>query len=318
MDVSLQGVEEAAVHLNGIVLRTPLLSFADLNTTCGTTVHLKCENMQHGGAFKLRGATNAVRLLTASEKARGVATHSSGNHAQALARAAYRAGIRAYVVMPSTTRRLKVEAVKRFGGQITFCEPTEEARTKGVEEVIAETGALLVHPFEDPRVICGQGTVALEIMSDFSSSDCVIVPIGGGGLISGCATVIKALHARTRVIGVEPSGADSARRSLEANTRIIHPGPKGIADGLLASVGERTFSLIRTLVDEVVVVDDEEIVQAMKLLWIHAKLVVEPAGAAPVAALIGGKVRAANAVAVLSGGNIACPWSLQDGALWPE
>jgi threonine dehydratase len=318
MDVSLAAIHEAAQRLDGIVARTPLLSFPEMNSACHTSLHLKCENMQHGGAFKLRGATNAVAMLTEGEARKGVATHSSGNHAQALARAAKSAGIPAYVAMPTTAAQPKVEAVQRFGGQITFCEPTETSRVETAERIIAETGAVFIHPYEDPRVICGQGTVAWEILSDLGSFECLVVPLGGGGLISGCATVVKAQRSGTRVIGVEPSGADEARRSVAAGNRMTVPAPRSIADGLLAPIGERTFSIIRDLVDDVVAVTDEEIVAAMKLLWNVAKLVVEPSGAVAVAALLTGAVRSPHSVAILSGGNIGFPWTIRKGALVAE
>lgn len=313
--VSVQDVRAAAERIRSHLLRTPVVSVPELDEQLGAHVSLKCENLQRGGAFKLRGATNAVLSLGHAELEHGVATESSGNHALAISFAARLAGVPAYIAMPRTARRPKVAAVERFGGKISFCEPNEASRKETVGRLIDETGAVLIHPFENPSVIAGQGTVALELIEQADDLDTVVVPLGGGGLVSGCATVLKALRPGVRVIGVEPAGADDAVRSVAAGERVRLERPQSIADGLLTTVGERPFSIIRRLVDDVVRVEDSDIVLAMRLLWEHAHVMVEPSGAVGIAALMSGAARGQKVGVVLSGGNVECPWVFSDGVL---
>jgi threonine dehydratase len=278
---------------------------ATLDALVGVKLYLKCENLQAAGAFKTRGACNAVFSLSDSEATRGVATHSSGNHAAALARAAARRGIAAHIVMPRTSRTKKISNVREFGGQITFCEPTLEAREETARRIVAETGATFVHPYDDDRIIAGQGTAALELLRRCPDLDAVITPVGGGGLLSGTAITAKALGTAMLVWAGEPAGADDAYRSWKSGERLPATNPQTIADGLLTSLGVRNFAVIRELVDEIVLVDDHEIVRAVRLLYDHVDLVVEPSGAVPLAALIARRERllGKRVGVILSGGN---------------
>jgi threonine dehydratase len=307
-------IEQARVRIAGKVHLTPVLTSATLDALAGARLFFKCENLQKCGAFKARGATNAVFALPESAARRGVATHSSGNHAAALARAAHLRGVRAYVVMPENTAAPKRAAVARYGAEITWCAPTLAARESTVREVIAATGATLVHPYDDLAVMAGQGTAAMELLEQVPDLEVLLCPVGGGGLLSGTAVAAKALKAGIRVVGVEPAGADDAARSLRAGHIIPSTDPVTIADGLRSSLGERPFAEIRRRVDDIVTVSEEAIVTAMRRLWEVLKIVVEPSGAVPYAALLapGAPLRATRIGIVLSGGNVdldRLPWS---------
>ncbi len=294
---------------------TPLLTSRTLDERTGCRVLLKCENLQRVGAFKFRGACNAVLSLSDEEARRGVVTHSSGNHAQALALAARLRGIPARIVMPRTAPAVKVAAVKGYGAEITFCEPTLEARTAAADAIIAATGAVLVHPYDDPRVIAGQGTCALEILESGEKPDVLLCPVGGGGLTSGTALSARYFGGgAVRVVAAEPAGADDAYRSFTTRSFVPQTGPRTIADGLLTSLGKLTFPIILETVSDIVTVSEESIVQAMRLLWERCKLVVEPSGAVPLAALLEGKgaKRGSTVALILSGGNVdldRLPWT---------
>ncbi len=293
---------------------TPLMTSRTLDERTGRRVLLKCENLQRVGAFKFRGACNAVLSLSDEEARRGVVTHSSGNHAQALALAARMRGIPARIVMPRTAPAVKVAAVKGYGAEITFCEPTLEARTAAAEAIIAATGATLVHPYDDPRVIAGQATCALEILEFGERPDVLLCPVGGGGLTSGTALSARYFGGGVRVVAAEPAGADDAFRSFTTRTFVPQTGPKTIADGLLTSLGKLTFPIILDAVSEIVTVSEESIVEAMRLLWERCKLVVEPSGAVPLAALLEGKgaPEGSTVALILSGGNVdldRLPWT---------
>lgn len=275
---------------------------------------LKCENLQRVGAFKYRGATHALMCLPSEAMRRGVATHSSGNHAAALACAAGECGAMAYVVMPRTAPLVKQRAVAAYGAKVFPCEPTVAAREAGLAEVIAATGAAFIHPFNDPAVILGQGTAALEMLEDAGPLDVIVVPVGGGGLAAGTALAVAARSPGTPVIAAEPEGADDAFRSLRDGVLYPSENPRTIADGLLTSLGERTFALLRRHHVAVVTVGEAAIVRAMRLVWERLKLVIEPSAAVPLAAVLEGGVAAPGQTVgiILSGGNVELdrlPWS---------
>jgi threonine dehydratase len=312
---TLELIREAHARIRGHIRRTPVLTSGRLDALCGARLFFKCENFQKTGAFKARGALNAVLSLPGSGAARGVATHSSGNHAAALAWAAGLRGIPAVVVMPRTASSFKVAAVERYGARIVFCEPTHQAREEAAERVIAETGAALVHPFDDPRVVAGQGTAALELLEDVPDLDAVACPVGGGGLLSGTAIAARALRPGIRVLAGEPEGAADASLSLAAGQRRPVESPSSIADGLLATIGLLTFPIVRREVEAIATVSDEEICAAVRLLLEVMKIAVEPSGAVGYAAVASGRLRLSGARVgvILSGGNIdldRAPWAM--------
>jgi threonine dehydratase len=310
---TFEDVRRAAECIRPYAHRTPVFTCASLDRQVNARVFLKAENLQKVGAFKFRGACNAVFSLSQEEAARGVATHSSGNHAQALALAASLRGIPAYIVMPRTAPMVKKAGVAGYGGRITFCEPTLEARETTLEKVIQETCATVVHPYNDTRMIAGGGTAALELLEEVPDLDVVMTPVGGGGLLSGTAISVKALSPLTRVIAAEPEGADDAFRSLQEGRIVPSVNPNTIADGLLTSLGSLTFPIIRELVERIVTVSEEGIQEAMRFTWERAKLVIEPSAAVPLAALWEGKAKleGLRIGVILSGGNVSLdrlPW----------
>ena len=260
-------IQEARKRIEGKVHRTPVMTSETLDTLAGAKLFFKCENLQKVGAFKARGATNAVFALSDAEARKGVATHSSGNHAAALARAAKLRGITAHIVMPTNAPKAKQASVSRYGGKIIFCEPTQEARESTVARVIAETGATLVHPYNDLLVMAGQGTTAVELLEDHPDLDIILCPVGGGGQLSGIAVAAKTLKPSVSVIGVEPAGADDASRSFRSGQIVPMLNPKTIADGLRTSLGDKTFAEIRRHVDDIVTVPEEAIIAGMRKIW---------------------------------------------------
>jgi threonine dehydratase len=282
---SLDDVRAAAARIRPYANRTPVLTCASLDDRVGCRVFMKCENMQKVGAFKFRGACNAVFSLSEDEARRGVVCHSSGNHAQALALAARLRGIDAHIVMPDNAPAVKKAAVAGYGGRITYCKPTLEAREETQRAIIARTGATEIHPFNNPRIIAGQGTATLELIEDLPDLDAVIAPVGGGGLLSGTATAAKGLRPSIRVLGAEPAAADDAARSIAAGHIIPSHDPRTIADGLLTSLGEITFAVIRERVERIVTVREATIVEAMRFVWERAKIVIEPSAAVGFAVL---------------------------------
>jgi len=311
--LTLADIEAARARIGPYVRRTPVLTSDVLDAAAGAKLYFKCENLQHIGAFKARGATNAVFSLSDAEAAKGVATHSSGNHGSAVARAAGLRGIPAFIVMPKGAARPKAEQVERLGGRITYCENTQAAREAMTAKIIAETGATLVHPYDNRKVMAGQGTAALELMEDAPPLDIVLCPIGGGGLISGSATAVKAISPTTRFIGAEPAGADDAARSYAAHRLIPLTEVHTIADGLRASLSPDTFAHIEARVDAIVTVSEAAIVGAMRALWEALKIVVEPSSAVPYAAIREGRVEVAGKAVgvILTGGNVdldKLPW----------
>jgi len=272
----------------------------------GAELFFKCENLQRTGSFKIRGATNAVFSLCTEEASRGVVTHSSGNHAAALALAARWRGIPAWIVMPSNAPLAKRRAVEAYGGRTTYCEPTLAVRDAGAQEIIRRTGAVLIHPYDDLRIIAGQATVALELLEEIPDLDLILAPVSGGGLLSGTAIAAQSVRSECRVIGCEPKNADDACRSL-AEGRIEHlENPDTIADGLRASLSELTFAILRERIHAILLVTEEEIVQAMRLVWERMKLIIEPSAAVALAPVLGRKIPAdAEKVGIiLSGGNV--------------
>jgi threonine dehydratase/serine racemase len=314
---NLEAVQAAARRLAGWAHRTPVVTCATLDRLAGRELFFKCEHLQKAGAFKFRGACNAVMKLSTEVAARGVATHSSGNHAGALALAARLRGIPAHVVMPSNASPVKRRAVEEYGGRVVECEPTLEARERIAAEVLAETGATLIPPYNHPDVIAGQGTVALELLEQVPGLDAVIAPVGGGGLVSGICVALREAAPSVRMFAGEPAGADDAARSKAAGTLIPQTGPCTIADGLLTSLGDLTWPLIRDHVERVVTVAEDEIIAAMRLAWERAKLLIEPSAAVPLAAVLSDEFRRLDGLrrvgVVLSGGNVnldSLPWSL--------
>jgi len=304
----LADVHAAAERIGGAAHRTPVLTCSTLDRRAGRRILLKAENLQKMGAFKFRGALNAVARLDEATAARGVVTHSSGNFAQALALAARSRGIPAYIVMPSTAPEVKQRAVAGYGGEITLCEPNLVARETTAAAVCARTGGTLLHPYDLADVIAGAGTIALELLADHPEIDAIVAPVGGGGLVGGIAVATAELRPDVRVIAAEPHGADDAWRSKQAGERILQTGPDTIADGLLTSLGELTWPIVRDLVERILRVDDAEIAAAMRLLYERAKTVVEPSGAVALAAVLSdefGILDGIETVAViLSGGNV--------------
>ena len=311
--LTLADIRAAHARIADKIHRTPVLTSATLDALCGAQLFFKCENFQKIGAFKARGATNAVFALTDAEAANGVATHSSGNHAAALARAARLRGIPAHIVMPSNAPKTKIESVRRNGGIIVFCEPTLLAREAACAKIIAETGARLVHPFDDYAVMAGQGTATLELLEQAPDLDLIIVPVGGGGLLCGTAVAAKGARLGIRVIAAEPAGADDAARSVAAGRLIPLEHPATIADGLRTSLSARTFPLIQQQVDGIVTVSEESIVAAMRRIWEVLKIIIEPSCAVPYAAIMEGKIDLSGKRVgiILTGGNVdldALPW----------
>ena len=311
--LTLADIRAAHARIADKIHRTPVLTSATLDALCGAQLFFKCENFQKIGAFKARGATNAVFALTDAEAANGVATHSSGNHAAALARAARLRGIPAHIVMPSNAPKTKIESVRRNGGIIVFCEPTLVAREAACAKIIAETAARLVHPFDDYAVMAGQGTATLELLEQAPDLDRIIVPVGGGGLLCGTAVAAKGARPGIRVIAAEPAGADDAARSVAAGRLIPLEQAATIADGLRTSLSARTFPLIQQQVDGIVTVYEESIVAAMRRIWEVLKIIIEPSCAVPYAAIMDEKIDVSGKRVgiILTGGNVdldALPW----------
>jgi threonine dehydratase len=313
VSVDVEAIREAAERIAPYAHRTPVLTSQTLNESCGAEVFLKCENFQKVGAFKFRGATNVVFGLSDEEARRGVVTHSSGNHAQALALAARLRGIPAHIVMPENAPEVKRAAVADYGGRITLCEPTLEARETTAARILGETGGTMVHPYNDERIIAGQGTAALELLEDVPDLEVVLAPVGGGGLLSGTAIAVNALSPTSIVVAAEPAGADDAARSFRAGHIIPSEHPNTIADGLLTSLGDKTFAIIRERVSDIVTVDDDAIIRAMRFVWERMKIVIEPSAAVPIAALMKRAIDGAGRRigVIVSGGNVdldQLPW----------
>jgi len=299
-------IEIAHERIRPFIHHTPVLTSQSINQIVGAELFFKCENLQKVGAFKFRGACNSVFSLSEQEAKNGVCTHSSGNHAAALALAARMRGIPAYIVMPDNAPEIKKIAVAGYGAQITYCIPTLEARESTLKKVANETGATEIHPYNYFNVICGQGTAAKELIEEIGHLDIVMAPVGGGGLLSGTAISAKALLPNVKVVAAEPAGADDAFRSFYSKT--LHPSvaPKTIADGLLTSLGSLTFQIVLNEVDQIVTVSEESIVEAMRMIWERMKIIIEPSSAVPLAAILENKlnVKGKKVGIILSGGNV--------------
>jgi threonine dehydratase len=310
---TIEDVREAAERIQPFVHRTPILTCSTLNEMCDAEIFFKCENFQKVGAFKIRGATNAVFSLGQEEASKGVATHSSGNHAAALALAARWRGSKAYVVMPENAPQVKRNAVAHYGAEIVFCQPTLEAREEALAKVVNATGAAFVHPYNDHTVISGQGTAALELCEEITRLDMVMAPVGGGGLLSGTAIAVDALSPKTHVVAAEPEKADDAFRSFRAGKIIPADNPHTIADGLRTSLGDLTFPIIKRRVKDIVTVSEEGIVAAMRTIWERMKIIVEPSAAVPLGVLLTRRPEFSGKRigVILSGGNVDLahlPW----------
>ena len=313
MAIDLDRIRAAHERIRPYIKRTPVLTSERLDAASGAKLFFKCENFQEIGAFKARGATNAVFSLDDATAKRGVATHSSGNHGTALARAAKLRGIPAHIVMPKNSAKVKIRAVENFGAHIVFCEPNDAAREAACADVIAKTGATLIHSFENEDVMAGQGTAAIELLED-ADVDLVLCPVGGGGLLSGTAVSAKSLRPKIQVIAVEPANADDAAQSFRAKQRIVTEKKFTIADGLRTNVGEKTFPIIQRYVDDIVTVSEEAIISTMRTIWETMKIVIEPSAAVPYAAIAEGKIDIAGKRVgiILTGGNVdldALPWN---------
>ncbi len=311
--VDLDAIRRAHERIRAHIHRTPVLTSARLDEASGGSLFFKCENFQKVGAFKARGATNAVFALDEATAKRGVATHSSGNHAAALSRAAKLRGIPAHIVMPSNSPEVKVRAVEGYGGWIVFCEPNQRAREEACARVMAETGATLIHPFENEDVMAGQGTIAVELLEDVPDLDLILCPVGGGGVLCGTAVAAKSLRPKIRIVGAEPAGADDAAQSFHQNKLVYQEQKTTIADGLRTNLGAPNFALMRRYVDDIVTVSEESIVAAMRALFETMKIVVEPSGAVPYGAVVERKIDcgALRVGLILTGGNVdldALPW----------
>ncbi|MSQ94635.1 MAG: pyridoxal-phosphate dependent enzyme [Gemmataceae bacterium] len=313
--ITLIDIQGAAQRIAGIAHRTPIMTCAMLDQLAGRKLYFKCEQWQKVGAFKFRGACNAVARLSDAAAKKGVVTHSSGNHAQALALAAKLRGIPAHIVMPSSASPIKRRAVEGYGANVIECQPTLIAREVTTAEVQNRTGAILIPPYNHPDVIAGQGTVALEMLDEMPDLDAIVAPIGGGGLMAGVTLAAKALKPAIRLFAAEPLGADDASRSKALGELVPQTAPQTIADGLLTSMGDMTWPVVRDLVEAVITVREEEIVQAMRLTWERAKLMIEPSSAVAVAAVMTPGFRALSGMSkvgiILSGGNVdltRLPW----------
>ncbi len=313
--VDLSDIQEAARRIAGLAHRTPVATCTTLDRMAGRALFFKCEHLQKTGAFKFRGACNAVLRLTPETAAHGVVTHSSGNHAQALALAAKLRGIAAHIVMPNNASPVKRRAVEEYGGRVIECAATLAARETTAAAVRAETGATMIPPYNHADVIAGQGTAALELLEQIPQLDALLTPVGGGGLLAGATLAAKGIAPDVRIFAAEPAGADDAARSKAAGSLLPQTGPRTIADGLLTSLGELTWPVLRDRVERVITVTEDEIVAAMRLAWQRGKLLIEPSAAVAVAAVLSDEFRALDGLqrvgVILSGGNVnldALPW----------
>jgi len=305
---SIDDVRTAAERIRGVGHRTPILTSKTLDQMAGRKLFFKCENFQKVGAFKFRGGWNAVSMLSDKEAERGVCTHSSGNHAQAVAYSAQKRGIPAYIVMPNNSPDVKLNAVKGYGANVTLCEPTLEARRTTLEGIAEDTGAAVIHPFNNANVIAGQGTAALELIEDVGELDAMIAPIGGGGLMSGTCITTRSLLPDAKLFGAEPKGADDAYRSLKEGKLLPQEDPRTICDGLLTSMGENTWNILKDHLDAIYTVSDEDVVQSMRLIWERMKIIIEPSCATPVAVVMSSEFKQLENIEkvgiILTGGNV--------------
>ena len=304
--VTKQSILEAQQRIRPYIHETPVLTNSTIDGIAGTELFFKCENFQKIGAFKIRGGMNAVLSLSKEKLRNGVATHSSGNHAQAIAFAAREVGAKAYIVMPNNSPRVKVEAVKGYGGEIIFCEPNQQARETALQEIVDKNGAEFIHPYNDYRVINGQATCALELHEQAGGLDCIITPVGGGGLLSGTLMAVHFFFPSTAVYAAEPEGAADAVLSIKSGKIEKAPYVKTIADGLLTSLGDKTFPIIKDHVKDILLVNDEDIKAAMRLVYERMKIIAEPSSLVTLAAVLKNKNLFAGKKTglIITGGNI--------------
>ena len=309
----LQDVQNTSKQITPFVHRTPVLTSQSVNSIIDGEVFFKCENFQKTGSFKMRGASNAVLSLSEEESKRGVVTVSSGNHGAALACAAKLNGMKSHVVTPKNTQQVKIDAMKGYGANLIYCEPSVESRESTFINIQEKTGAIPIHPYNDYRVITGAGTVALEIIDEVKDLDFILVPIGGGGLISGTGVVVSSLRPNTKLLGVEPESADDALRSIKSGEIVPSDYPPTIADGLRSSLGEKTFPMIKKFVSAIHTVSEKEIISSMRFVWERMKIIVEPSSAVTMAAVLNNPAsfRGKKTGVIFSGGNINLshlPW----------
>ena len=305
---SMDDVIAASKRIEGHGHRTPILTNKTIDELTGKKIFFKCENFQKIGAFKFRGGWNTISSLSEEEASKGVCTHSSGNHAQAVAYAAMKRNIPAHIVMPRNAPKVKIQAVEGYRANITLCEPTLKARRETLEKIAKKTGAYIVHPFNEPKVIAGQGTCAMEMIEDIGELDAICAPIGGGGLMSGTCIAARSMLPNVRLFGAEPKGADDAYQSLKKGKLIPQNNPKTICDGLLTSMGENTWNILKDHLEDIITVSDEEVVTAMKLIWERMKIIIEPSCATPLAAVLTPEFRELENIEtigiILTGGNV--------------
>lgn len=304
--LSFDNIKNAYQSIEKVINKTPVMTSSTLNNIFGNSLFLKCENFQKVGAFKYRGASNAVSLLSQEEASKGVATHSSGNHAAALALAAKIRGIKSYIVMPENSPEIKKNAVAGYGAEIIFCESTLKAREEALNQVVERTGATFIHPYNNVNVIAGQGTCALEFLNEIPDLDYIFSPLGGGGLLSGTLISAKSIKPKIKVIGCEPKGADDAYRSLKAGKLIPSENPKTIADGLLTSLGSITYEIVTKNVDDILTATEENIISVLKLVYERMKIIIEPSSAVPLACMLDKHfdIRNKKIGIIISGGNV--------------
>ena len=306
MEITKQNIEDAHKRIKPFIHKTPVLTSKTLDSISGATLFFKCENLQKIGAFKIRGGMNAVLSLSDEKRTKGIATHSSGNHAQAIALAAREVGTKAFIVMPNSSPQVKVDAVRGYGAEIFFCEPNQQAREQLLQEIVDKTGAEFIHPYNNYDVISGQATCAKELIEEIPSLDFILTPVGGGGLLSGTLLSARYFSPSTVVYAGEPEGAADAVLSIKNNRIEKAPFVKTIADGLLTTLGDKTFHIINQFVKDILTVSDDEIIAAMRLVYERMKLVVEPSGVVPLAAVLKNKeLFAGKRVGIIfSGGNV--------------
>ncbi|MFY0688368.1 MAG: pyridoxal-phosphate dependent enzyme [Cyclobacteriaceae bacterium] len=303
---SLSDIKRAHTRISKFIYDTPVVTSHSVDEMCGAQIFFKCENLQKTGSFKMRGATNTILSIRPEERQNGIATHSSGNHAQAVANAANAAGNKAYIVIPKNAAKVKIDAVKGYGGEVILCEPNEKARIQACSEIIEKTGAVFVPPFDHPHIIAGQATAAKELLEETPDLDSVLTPVGGGGLSAGTALSVKYIIPNTQVILAEPAKADDAYKSFNAGKLIPVKDPNTIADGLKTSLGKLNFEIIKENVSDVVTVSEKQIVDAMRIIWERMKIIVEPSSAVPLAAVLKDKKRfkGQKVGIILTGGNV--------------
>lgn len=311
---SITDIREAAERIEPYAHRTPVFTSSQINRKAGCKVYFKCENFQRTGAFKFRGACNALFSLSKELISKGVTTHSSGNHAQAVSLAAKIRGVPAYIVMPENASPVKVAAVKNYGAEITFCNPDQKSRESNASYVIEKTGSQFIHPYNNPEIIAGQGTAALELLNEVPGLDIILAPVGGGGLVSGTAIAAKEINPGIKIIGTEPAMADDAYRSFRTGKLIQPETANTVADGLRTSLGDLTFTAIRKYVDDIVTVTEKSIVRDMKFIWERMNIIIEPSSTVPVSALFDKKIKlnGKKVGVIISGGNVDLdnlPWT---------